>query len=145
MRPLPANHVPALRACRALRLHHALPPRRPVLLALVGVLHMTKLHVVTASVQFSVCDIFTGVHAHGYGSCLWDYGFSGPAGGGALEISLMGECVYCEIFIWKVNMLPTSSFAELKIPGLIEINVNHLVNQYFQFLLEILNIHWKLL
>lgn len=96
-------------------LHHTLLPRRPILLALVEVLHMTKLHVVTASVQFSMCDIFTGVHAHGYGSCLWDYSFSGRWVVGALVISLMGECVYCEIFIWKVNMLPTSSFAELKI------------------------------
>ena len=125
-------------------LHHTLLPRRPILLALVEVLHMTKLHVVTASVQFSMCDIFTGVHAHGYGSCLWDYSFSGRWVVGALVISLMGECVYCEIFIWKVNMLPTSSFAELKIPGLIEIDVNHLVNQYLQFSLEILNFKYSL-
>lgn len=45
-------------------------PEAPILLALVGILHITKLHVVRASVQFSVCDIFTWVHAHGYGCGL---------------------------------------------------------------------------
>lgn len=84
------------------------------------------------------------MHAHGYGSCLWDYSFSGLVGGGVLVINLMGECVYSEIFIWKVNMLPTSSFAELKILGLIEIDVNHLVSQYFQFSLKILNFKYSL-
>lgn len=126
-------------------LHRTLLPRGSILPALVEILHITKLHVVTASVQFSVCDIFTWVHAHGYGSCLWDYSFSGlVGGGGVLVINLMGECVYCEIFIWKVNMLPTSSFAKLKIPGLIEIDVNHLVSQYFQFSLKILNFKYSL-
>ena len=39
--------------------HHTLLPDAPILLALVEILHITKLHVVTASMQFSVCDIFT--------------------------------------------------------------------------------------
>lgn len=66
------------------------------------------------------------------------------AGGGVLVINLMGECVYCEIFIWKVNMLPTSSFCKIENTGLIEIDVNHLVSQYFSFSLKILNFKYSL-
>lgn len=82
------------------------------------------------------------MHAHGYGSCLWDYSFSGLVGGPSDQFD--GRMRVLEIFIWKVNMLPTSSFAKLKIPGLIEIDVNHLVSQYFQFSLKILNFKYSL-
>lgn len=82
MYPLSPNHSRPWRACCILNVCITpFSPDAPILPALVEILHITKLHVVTASVQFSVCDIFTWVHAHGYGSCLWEYSFSVPVGG----------------------------------------------------------------
>lgn len=87
MRPFSPNHFPPLRACCILNVGITPSfPDAPILLALVEILHITKLHVVTASVQFSVCDIFTWVHAHGYGSCLWDHSLSVPMGGSSDEL-----------------------------------------------------------
>lgn len=121
MHPLPPNHFCPFRACRVLNVCiTSFFPDAPILLALVEILHITKLHVVTASVQFSVCDIFTWVHAHGYGSCLWDYRVSVPVGG-SLTYELDGRMYVLSFFFNLENEctfhLYPSNYGELKVLG----------------------------
>lgn len=99
--------------------HRTLFPDALILLALVEILHITKLHVVTASMQFSVCDIFTWVHAHGYGSCLL-----------GLQLFSAGGCKFSWWIRWenvvaidphfgkwtRFSLLPPS-FGEMKLLG----------------------------
>lgn len=93
---------------------------------------MTKLHVVTASVQFSVCDIFTRVHAHGYGACLWNCS-NCLLVGGKPACELGGRmCVPKIIYLESGHLsLPLpSSFGELKKKKL---NVSNLNKSDFLF------------
>ena len=144
MHPLPSNHVPPLRACCVLNVCIApFFPDAPF--CLLWWRYCTLLSCMLSRPQCNlVCVIFSHECMHtGMALACGITAFQGWWVGGVLVINLMGECVYCEIFIWKVNMLPTSSFAELKILGLTEIDVNHLVSQYFQFSLKILNFKKK--
>lgn len=127
-----------LAACCFLNVHITpFFPDAPILLALVEILHITKLHVVTASVQFSVCDIFTWVHAHGMALACWDYSFSVLVGGSPTDELDGRVCAlyYFDLESGHVVHLCTQ-FWRIKSFGLKKtVSVDPLINQYFHFLL----------
>lgn len=99
MHPSFPNHFPPLRACCILNVC-IIPffPDAPILLALVEILHITKLHVPRPQCNL-VCVIFSHECMH--------TGMALACRIAAFQCQWVG-CMYCEIFIWKVNMLPMS-------------------------------------
>lgn len=129
MHPSFPNHFPPLRACCVKNIC-IIPffPDAPILLALVEILHITKLHVSRPQCNL-VCVIFSHECMH--------TGMALACGDAAFQCQWVG-CLYCEVFIWKVNMLLMSfpQFWRIKSVWVFKkkTSVDHLVNQYFHFL-----------